>query len=850
MKKTIAASLFLLIGITLNAQIILSSTTNDKTFDLKNAAILYDENEPKLIKIAAQLLQQDIRLVTNKEITIYPYKVKENIILIGTNESSFIQELLNNNQIKKESLTTQWDGFSIQLIKNAFNNQQDLLLIAGANKRGAAYGTLYLSEMLGVSPWYWWADVPVKKRDEAIVEINGIFQDAPLVKYRGIFINDEAPALSSWSREKFGGFNHLFYTKVFELILRNKGNFIWPAMWGSAFYDDDPQNQFAAEDWGIVVGTSHHEPLMRAHDEWRRYGKGAWNYQTNDSTLRSFWRSALYRSKNEKIITLGMRGDGDEPMSEETATELLEKIVSDQRKIIEEVTQQPASNSPQVWALYKEVQDYYDKGMQVPDDVTLLFCDDNWGNVRRLPKLTDPPRKGGYGMYYHFDYVGGPRNYKWINTNPLPRIWEQMNLTWEHGVKELWIVNVGDIKPMEVPISFFLHQAWNPTRVTIDSVRAYLDRWTKQQFGDNSSNVIPELIASYSKINGRRKPELLDHKSYSLTNYNEFARVMQEYNSLNEKASAIAQTLPKEYQSAYYQLVHHPIEASSNLHEMYYHVALNHYYFERGDARANSAAAKVLELYEKDSLITLKYHQLNNGKWNHMMSQTHIGYTYWQQPEKQVMPTVYLIENGALVEDSLIINSKEFLNKSTTNSSISTQYEEVEGVVSIDVTQYSRKKETEAIQWKKLPDLGRTGSSITSYPYTESIGEISKKTPYLEYDIYTSSKGKVQLHAYFSPTLNIYHSSTGLRYAVQIDNEKPQIVGINLEDYDNKTWEHWMVNNIIEKVTEHQIKKPGKHTVRYWLIDNSVILQNIVINMGGLKESLLGPPPTYKPTKP
>src|SRR5690606_39010394 len=267
-----------------------------------------------------------------------------------------------------------------------------------------------------------------------------------------------------WVREKFGGFNHQFYEKVFELILRLKGNFLWPAMWGKSLWDDDSLSAPLADEMGVVLATTHHEPMMRAHVEWQRYGKGPWDYDKNPEVLRQFWREGLERTKGqETVVTLAMRGDGDEAMSADTNIELLERIVKDQREIIAEVTGRPAEETPQVWALYKEVQDYYDKGMRVPEDVTLLFADDNWGNIRRLPDPADK-RPGGYGVYYHFDYVGGPRNYKWLNTTQIESAWQQMRLAWAHGVDRVWIVNVGDIKPMELPISAFLDQAWDPDR--------------------------------------------------------------------------------------------------------------------------------------------------------------------------------------------------------------------------------------------------------------------------------------------------------------------------------------------------------------------------------------------------
>ncbi len=275
----------------------------------------------------------------------------------------------------------------MQTIDNPAKGIKQALVIAGSDKRGTAYGVFELSKQMGVSPWYWWADVPVKRKKEIYIK-NGLYtSDSPKVKYRGIFINDEAPAFSGWAKEKFGGVNHLVYEKIFELMLRLKANYLWPAMWGNAFNDDDTLNPILARQYGIVMGTSHHEPMLRAQQEWKRYGKGKWDYDSNEVVLKDFWRKGIENmGSRESIVTVGMRGDGDMPMTEGTATALLERIVRDQRQIIEDVTHKPASETPQLWALYKEVQDYYDKGMSVPDDVTLLLCDDNWGNIRKLPK--------------------------------------------------------------------------------------------------------------------------------------------------------------------------------------------------------------------------------------------------------------------------------------------------------------------------------------------------------------------------------------------------------------------------------------------------------------------------------
>ena len=480
--------------------------------------IYTDSTDQNTVQKAASLFAADLTAVTGQTVVIVhtiPAKAASLVIIGSAEHASAIRQLVKAGKITLSKMAHQWEAFQLQTVAKPFKGIENALVITGSDRRGTTYGVFELSRQIGVSPWYWWADVPVKKHASLFIKKSIVINDQPKVKYRGIFINDEAPALSGWTKEKFGGFNSQFYAKVFELILRLKGNYIWPAMWGNAFYDDDSLNIKAANEYGIVIGTSHHEPLMRAHDEWKRYGKGKWNYDSNEVRLKDFWKAGMQRAGNEKIVSIGMRGDGDEPMSRETATALLERIVKDQRKIIEAVTNKPASATPQLWALYKEVQDYYDKGMRVPDDVTLLLCDDNWGNIRKLPALNAAPRKGGYGIYYHFDYVGDPRNYKWLNTNPIPRVWEQMHLAYEHNVRDIWIVNVGDIKPMEFPISFWLDYAWNPERIDASDLKKYTENWCTNQFGKEYAVEIADILSKYAKYNSRRKPELLNENTYS-----------------------------------------------------------------------------------------------------------------------------------------------------------------------------------------------------------------------------------------------------------------------------------------------------------------------------------------------
>jgi hypothetical protein len=854
MKKTILLTVFICIGFKQSHAQVLSETKTN--FDITNAAIYVDANDFTLVKKSAELLQNDMEMVTGKKPAIINQLTKSytTIIAIGSiTNSSFIKELIAKKKINTKNITGKWEAYQIQAINGSptYMPVQKILTIAGSDRRGTAYGVFELSKQIGVSPWYWWADVPVKKKQSLYVKSSAKITDAPKVKYRGIFINDEAPAFSGWTKEKFGGVNHSVYEKVFELILRLKGNYLWPAMWGNAFNDDDTLNPIKADEWGIVMGTSHHEPMLRAQQEWKRYGTGKWDYDSNEVVLKNFWKKGIENmGTHESIVTVGMRGDGDKPMTEGTATALLERIVKDQRDIIESVTGNAALQTPQLWALYKEVQDYYDKGMRVPDDVTLLLCDDNWGNIRKLPKITDAPRKGGYGIYYHFDYVGGPRNYKWVNTNPIPRVWEQMHLAYEYGVKNIWIVNVGDIKPMEFPISFFLDYAWNPDKIGADDLQKYTEQWSAAQFGNEYAKEIADIISKYSKYNGRRKPELLDANTYSLNNYGEAQKVTIDYNNLFQRAEKIYNELAPQYHDAYFQLVLHPVKACANLQNLYTQVAWNKLLAKEKIALANESAAKANQLYATDSLITLQYHQLNNGKWNHMMSQTHIGYTYWQQPNRQKMPDVTFVPKDSAIDKGYSISvARPYPKGIIPENATGSIFYEFDKYVSIEASHFTRTTPTKDSYIKVLPDLGRTGDAVTVFPVTAKTPSLVYESPKLEYDFYIYDTGNVKLNAYFSPTLNFHHDE-GLKYAVAIDNELPQIMVINKEDNNVRTWEGWVANNIIIKTSAHNISNSGKHVLKCWIVSPGVVLQKLVIDFGGVQQSYLGPPETInKPVK-
>ena len=815
-------------------------------------AIYLSDNDYEGVKKIVQKFQEDIERVTNMKPSIISNEIPSNgtAIIVGTiGNSSLIDQLIEEKKLEVSLIKGKWETFLIQTIKNPFEGVEEALVIVGSDKRGTIYGMFDVSYEIGVSPHHFWADVPSKKKENVFITRGSYTKGSPKVKYRGIFINDEAPALSGWAFEKFGGFNAEFYDHVFEYILRMKGNYLWPSMWGRMFYENDPQNPILANEYGIVMGTSHHEPLTRAHAEWQRFGKGEWNYNTNPEGLRKFWTEGMERRGNsETIVTVGMRGDGDEAMSEGTATELLETIVKDQRKIIEDVTGKPAEETPQMWALYKEVQDYYDQGMQVPDDVTLLLCDDNWGNIRKLPALDAKPRKGGYGIYYHYDYVGGPRNYKWINTTQIERVWEQMHLAYEHNADRVWIVNVGDIKPMEFPIEFFLDYAWDPDKWNADNLQDYYTEWAEKQFGSQFAEDIADMLRKYTKYNARRKPELLNIPVYNLTYFNEAEKIVEDYNLLAKKAKDLKQKLPQDYHDAFYQLVEHPIIASANLNELYLATEKNKLYATQGKVIANTYAKKVKELFVKDSLMTKYYHEeLANGKWNHMMSQTHIGYDNWQQPRFNVMPETTLVDENTEIEvaDEKTVASIDLVTPSDAKGFI-----EKNGYISMEAHHFSSKTEPEPFQWKVVENLGKSGSSVISLPIKKGRVVLNEDSPKLSYNVHFQNKGKVKVHAYFSPTIN-YSTREGMYYGLSFDNEMPTQVNYDTDplifNYNGKVPSNWQ-NNVSDNIkvitTEFEINKTGNHILNYYRVDEGLVLQKIVIETQEKKipKTYLGPP--------
>ena len=853
-----------LFGLTLAASPAFSASAPDSQRAIKGsfplitgglpAAIFIDPDADPALHHVADRFCQDLQRVCGKA----PQRIgalsetKGPVVIIGViGKSEPIDELAKSGRLNAGDLSGQWEAFRQTVISNPFPGVSSALVISGSDRRGAVFGTYDLSERIGVSAWHWFADVPVATLSEFHVP-PGTRRDQPKVRYRGFFINDEDPCFSGWAKKKFGGINASMYAHVFELLLRMKGNYLWPAMWApKAFATDDPQNIVLADAMGVVMGSSHHEVMMRAQAEWHQKSAdgirgGPWDYRTNAENLRAFWRGGIERMMSkgngqpyESVVTIGMRGDGDEAMAEGTATELLETIVADQRHIIADVTGKPADQTPQVWALYKEVQDYYDHGMKVPDDVILLFADDNWGQIRKLPALDAAPRKGGYGVYYHFDYVGVPRDYKWLNTNQIEKVWQQMNLAYERNARSMWIANVGDIKPMEYPLGFFLAMAWDPELYTPEKLAAYPVAWAGRTFGAEHAAELGEVITLYSKYAARRKPELIDPTTFQLGDATpeqldggEFGALVQDWEELEDRMIAVRDRLPQSARPAYFQLVEYPISAMSNLYRMYYAAAWNTKLASQNDPRANHFADQVEATFQRDKDLVAQYHAVNNSKWDGMMAQVHMSYVTWADPTQQTMPTIMRV-GGDTPADRLRPQIK-FAPRTAPSPDVH----------ELEAASFYRAHTSHDLAWQPIPNLGRNAGAMVCLPQGRPATSPADQI-YLEYDVEFRNAGQVTLIVQLAPTLDTFGKS-GLRLGVSLDNEDVHTLTANLEATggaqdtpDKQHWAQCVRNNVIKLTARLGAAEAGRHSIKVWRIDDNVVLEKLVVSTSDVPDTYL-----------
>ena len=824
MRKILTVSLLLLVIAT-------SVMAQSKTFciakDGKTAAIVVDEQDWKGVIRAANDLSDDVRKVTGVASPIANSQLPiANSIIVGTiGNSRIIDKLIKQKKLDVSRVKGQWESFVIDIV-------DENLVVAGSDKRGTIYGIYEISQRIGVSPWYWWADVPVRHQDEVYWDAGRFVQPSPKVKYRGIFINDEWPSFGEWATEHFGGVNSKMYAHMFELLLRLKANYLWPAMWATAFNEDDPESPRLADEYGIVMGTSHHEPMMRAHQEYlhRKEQVGPWDYATNKERVDKFFLEGMQRNKAyDNLVTIGMRGDGDVAMGkgdDEDNMKTLREVIKGQRSIIKKVYGREDA-VPQLWAIFTEVQRYYDAGFTVPDDVTLLLCDNNWGYIRRIGRDFERKRKGGLGLYYHIDMNGGPWNDRWVNTTTIPKLREQLNLAYQTGIDRIWIINVGDLKPKEVPIDFIMHYAWNPEAVKAGDEQAWLENFCRSVFGEKQLSIVncqlsiaqeaADLIAKYSKYNLWRKAEA---QVPGIFNQEEMNLTDSLWLSLAARAEALRTKIPAEAQDAYYQLVYYPVVASAGVHMLY-----------NAATRGNNPLVE--QLMARDQQLSDYYHKISDGKWSKMMQDKHIGYTKWSMPDKNINPTTLNFNVGHAMQNQPA--TKEY---------------------SIPAYRFSRKTDGKNAAWTFLPDLGRGNGCMGS---NNVLAQNSGAT--LEYDIDITSEGKVAIG--ILPTQDIY-PARGLRMGIQIDDQPMQTIDARrgiVDTFSEYNPQNLARSKVLKPLPQrsrlalsgfwqgHQLPRrdevfdnlrwldatfeditPGKHTLKVIMIDPEIVVEQIVVN--------------------
>ncbi len=768
--------------------------------------ITYDPLDWKGVRMAVENLRHDLKAVTGSA---------NAPVVVGTIGKS---KLAKKYKRQSKELQGKWEQYLIFTDKGK-------LVILGSDKRGTIYGIYELSRQIGVSPWYWMADAPIQKHDQLFAK-SGIYTDGePKVKYRGIFINDEWPSFGTWCKNQFGGINSKAYARIFELMLRLKANYFWPAMWDSRFNEDDPLSPQLADDMGIVMGTSHHEPMMRAHKEYvyRKDSIGAWDYATNKANLDRFFEEGLERNKAyDNLITIGMRGDGDVAMGngdDEDNMKTLKDVVDGQREIIERVYKKPASEVPQLWAIFTEVQRYYDAGFTVPDDVTLLFCDNNWGYIRRTGPEKEQTRKGGMGMYYHIDMNGGPWNDRWINTTTAAKIREQLNLAYQTGIDRIWIINVGDLKPKEMPIDFIMHYAWNPDDYPADKIDQYMVDWASSIFGGEYAKEIADIVTEYSKMNLERKPEVQRVGIYSVET-GEAQRMFNRWDELEKRTLSLSKKMPAEMQDAFYQLVEYPAVASAGVAKIYLAATL-------GDSITMQA------LFERDKQMTDKYNKvIAGGKWDGMMLDKHIGYRMWSMPNENTLPQL------AQPSDKTGITASE---------------------TAIMAHDYTRRTATDDARWVFLPGLGRGKGNMGIEPVTAKSRPLGDG-PTLEYDINFSQSGKQKLALGILPT-NDVNPARGLRIGVRVDDGEMQTIDARqgyVDTFNEYTKENIARSKVLKPLPrpasdiylsgsrqrmrseifdnlrwlsiDFDIPTAGNHTVKVVMIDPEIVVEKLVIN--------------------
>lgn len=928
-----------------------------------HAELVLDPKDDRGIARACGDLAVDLFRVSGQEFSLSfslppPDTRTRGLVLVGTEKGNrHLADLVRRGFLDLSPIRDAWEATLVCLVP-AEALGMPVLAIVGSDRRGAIYGLYALAEQLGVSPWHWWSSSPVTKRQEAFILPGPHLIAPPRVKYRGIFLNDEYPNLTRWVAKNYGMvpqagdppvpegvalYGREFYSRIFELLLRLRANYLWPAMWNNAFNEDDPANAALADEYGIVMGTSHQEPMLRAQKEWdRRHGSilGHWDWLKHREELTRFWRQGIRRNKAfESMVTLGLRGADDSEMSSAGPAEcraMVEEIMEIQRTILAEEYQQAPRDIPQLMCLYKEVLDYYHDGLKVPEDVTILWSDDNWGNLRRVPTASERERPGGSGVYYHLDYHGGPRSYQWINTTPLEKILDQMTLASDHGADRVWIVNVGHLKGYELPTEFFLNLAWNPERWKEEGSSRFAELFAEREFGAANAPALVPLLVLPALYNGRRKPELLAPETWSLLNYDESGRVQAAWDELETRAVALGSGLGEVYQESFCQVVSFPIRASALLYRLYRAAGLCRLYARQGRLSASFQESRARTFFQADLDLMNWYNTVfAQGRWCHFMDQPHLGYVSWHDPAEnnldaiEFLPVVQTGKAGGIAleggEESVLsfdehgtrvrffevfrsgepsflctvkprqgwirVDHGDFMVGSDRRVRLSLDWDvlspgqhqgiievscgqerfEIEvralkhgpvadrssfgflmadGLVSMEARHYQLYRPSISGCWVVRENYGRLGTAMVSRSGTSGFTALgSQGGPALGYQFHQPEASRARLVLLLGPSLNI-HPGQALTLGWSLDEAPTRIQEIVAHNYiaqhHNMDWEKVVADNGRSLVIDLGVLESGWHCLWLWMTSPNVIVEKIIIDCGGLRDSYLGPPESIR----
>ena len=741
-----------------------------------------DNAEEKVVQTALKLFIRDYQSVFSASAAV---DARQGNIIVGTVGKS---PLLKAVSADVSALAGKKQAFLLQVLPDG------KLLVAGSDSHGTAYGIMELSRLIGVSPWEWWADVTPEKKTSFVLSAEYQTLQSPSVEYRGIFINDEDWGLMPWSSQTYepsdikGHIGPKTNARIFELLLRLRANTYWPAMHECTLpFFLTEGNRKVAEEYGIFIGSSHCEPMVcSAAGEWRRRGQGDYDYVNNSASVYKFWEDRVKEvAQQGNIYTLGMRGvhdgqmQGAKTVAEQKA--VLERVLKDQRGLLQKYVNKDVTAIPQAFIPYKEVLDIYNAGLQVPDDVTLIWCDDNYGYIRHFPTAEERARKGGNGIYYHVSYWGRPHDYLWLGTFSPYLLHQQMKLAYDRGIQKMWVLNVGDIKPAEYQIELFLDMAWNIDEVNEIGVTAHLKSWLEREFGSNRAEELLPAMEAHYQLSYIRKPEFMGntreeerdpkYKVIKDLPWSEQAisERLRSYTVLSDVVERMESNIPADRQDAYFQLVKYPVQAAAQMNRKILTAQLARH--SKADWKQSDAA------FDSIASLTQQYNSLQNGKWNRMMD---------FQPRK--LPVFKRVEHTTATEP--MMTDRKILCKCN----------------AMECT-YGKPVPCEGLGYERKAAGIRKGSSLT-----------------FAFDDYGKDSVEVEIRLLPSHPLD----EKQLRFAISVDEAVPQTVSYETKGRSEEWKENVLRNQAIRKVTL-PINKQASHKLVITALDEGVVLDQVIL---------------------